>query len=201
MADLPGDETIEVIIRDGTTSNNELAVNADGSIYIRSDGKLSTYSAGFSALVPAASPTDVFTITGSGSATIRVRYLQFSVSTTSGSGVGLNVTLVKRSTANSGGTSTTAANVPHDSASSAATATVRGYTANPTTGTLVGIVRSLRTEAVTSGSNRSTYLFDFSTRNDQALVLRGTDEVLSVNLGGTSVTGGIIGCSVEWTEE
>ena len=37
MADQPVDETQEVIIRDGTTSNNELKVNADGSINVNSN--------------------------------------------------------------------------------------------------------------------------------------------------------------------
>lgn len=34
MADMPLDESMEVIIRDSTTSNNELKINADGSINV-----------------------------------------------------------------------------------------------------------------------------------------------------------------------
>ena len=34
MADTPIDETMEVIIRSGATSNNEMAVNTDGSINV-----------------------------------------------------------------------------------------------------------------------------------------------------------------------
>lgn len=201
MADLPQDETTEVIIRDSTDQTKELFVNVDGSARTSTDSGLATYSAGFVGLVPPASATDIFTITGSATKTVRIKFIQMSASTTSGSGVAFNLSIVKRSTANSGGTSTTATAVPHDSTSAAGTAVVRGYTANPTVGTLVGVVRATRTEAVTAGTSRQIGEYTFSNKNDQSIVLRGTSEVLAVNLNGASVTGPVVGCSIEWTEE
>lgn len=203
MADLPSDETIEVIVRDSATSDNELTVNADGSINVSvsQNAPNPSYAAGFSGLVPSASATDIVTITGSASKTITVTRVVFTLSTTSGSGVAYNLSLLKRSSANSGGTSTTATTVPYDSNDAAATATVRGYTANPTVGTLVGTIRNLRTAALTQGSNTNVITFELGTLSSQSIRLRGTGEVLAVNLNGASITGPVVGCSIEWTEE
>lgn len=163
------------------------------------DGLRVTYSAAVVNASIALLATDIFTITGSASKTIRVTNIGI---TTTGGGVVSNVILLKRSTANSGGTSTTLTNVPHDSADTAATATVRSYTANPTTGTLVGNIRSIKinsplVSAITAPSDPEWL---FGTRG-KAIVLRGTGEVLSINLAGVTISGAAFSIYVEWTEE
>jgi hypothetical protein len=200
--DLPTTETSEVTVAD-SAGVNKLTVNSDGSINVSvsQSAPNPSYAAGFNGLVPPASATDVVTITGSASKVITVTRVVFTLSTTSGSGFAYNLSLLKRSTANSGGTSTTATAVPYDSNDAAATAVVRGYTANPTTGTLVGTIRNLRTSAVTQGSNTNVITFELGTLSSQSIRLRGTNEVLAINLNATSITGPVIGCSIEWTEE
>jgi hypothetical protein len=171
------------------------------SIPVTTEGQKPTYAAAFIGLVPAASPTDVLTITGSATKTVKITSLRVTVSTTAGSGILFNANLVKRSTADSAGTSTTATNVPYDSNSAAATATVKGYTANPTLGTAVGPVRAIRYAATPASVPNQEVFMEFGTRPAQTVVLRGTSEQLCLNFGGTSITGGIADISIEWTEE
>lgn len=185
-----------VNIQDGGNS-----ITVDGTISaIPLDGTKTSYSAGTSGLVLVASATDVFTITGSATKTIRVTRVEFTATTTSGSGTAANLSLIKRSTANSGGTSSTANIAPHDSTNAAATAVVRSYTANPTLGTTTGIIRNKR-YAVPTANTVILVEWNFGDRPSQAIALRGTSEILAVNLGGNTITGGTASINVEWTEE
>lgn len=162
------------------------------------DGQKSTYSASIT-VVPAVAATDIFTISGSSTKTIRVTHLELSITATVSTT--LTVSLIKRSTANSAGTSSAAIKVPHDSVNAASSSTVLGYTANPTLGTSVGAVRTDKIVADTSGVANSGLTYDFGTRNGQAVVLKGTAQHLVVNLNGTSITGGSASIDIEWTEE
>ncbi len=164
------------------------------------DGAKVTYSASVLSLATATTATDIFTITGSASKTIRVTKVE--VSAFSGGNSNNSVVLLKRSTANTGGTSAAVAAVPHDSASAAASATVLSYTANPTTGTLVGnvVTRRMSTPATNASAQSQEVLFD-AHRPAQAIVLRGIAEVLAVNLAGVTIAGDGFNVSIEWTEE
>lgn len=147
-----------------------------------------------------AAATDVFIINGSATKTIRVLNITFTMTTTAGSGATLNIALVKRSTANSGGTFTSLNLVPHDSANSASTATVLSYTANPTVGTLVGAIRAFR-YSVQTANTVIVCDWDFGVRPSQALILRGVAQGFAINLNGGSFTGGVASIDVEFTEE
>lgn len=163
-----------------------------------------TYSAGFVALTPAASATDFFTLTGSASKTIWVHGAGCSGASTAAALPVVQV--VKRSTANSAGTSVNLTEVPHDSLSSAASATALSYTANPTTGTLVGVVRTFRmaTDAAASTATPTAPTpvgFRFGEVWTQPIVLRGTAQVLAFNANGASFAAGTtLSCWVEWSE-
>lgn len=174
------------------------------SAVINTPAVAATYSATAVGLVPAASATDFFTITGSATKTIEVTSIGCSgVSTAAATG---NIVLVKRSTANSAGTSTTKTGVPHDSSLSAATATVRAYTANPTTGTLVG---NLAADAITTSTAASSAVVAAPTvfkgadaRLNYPLVLRGATQVLALNGNGASYSAGTtLNCTVTWVEK
>jgi hypothetical protein len=164
------------------------------------DGCRATYSVTMTNLVPAATPTDVFTITGSATKTVRIFKIRVSGTQTTGSVI--NVVLLKRSTANSAGTSTAGVLVPHDSNSAAATATALGYTANPTTGTLVGNIRAIKAYVPTlTSSTPEEVVWQFGDLPVQGLVLRGIAQVLAINLAGATIAGGSFDVSVELTEE
>jgi hypothetical protein len=165
-----------------------------------------TYSATSTAVASAAGATDIFTITGSPTAIVRIK--RISISGIATADANIVCLLLKRSTANSGGTFTTIPVVPHDSTNTAGTAVVRAYTANPTSlGTLVGAINSVRLGIGTAspGANEPTQARPevlFETRETkQDIVLRGTNEVLAINLNGVTVNGGLFSCRVEWTEE
>ena len=166
------------------------------------DGGKATYRASTTALASASSATDIFTITGSASKTIRITRLEISGQQTTAAAA--QVIVLVRSTANSGGTASTLTAVPHDSNSPAATAVVKAYTANPTTGNLVaniyaGYVFLAAPGTATVGSDK--VVLDYGNRPGQAIVLRGTSQVLAVNLNGATVTGGAFDINVEFTEE
>jgi len=173
------------------------------STTISNDGKSATYAACASGLVTASSATDIFTITGSATKTVKISAILINGTTTSGSSAAVNVTFVKRSTANTGGTSSSITPVPNDSASASGTATVRSYTANPTLGTLVGVVRAKRMFVVTASSPgvSDPINYRFGENSSEPLVLRGTSEVLAINLNATTVTGPVFSVSMEWIEE
>ena len=144
-------------------------------------------------------PTDIFTITGSATKTVKVTKITVTASQTTSSQ--RDVLLIKRSTANTGGTSTTQTAVPNDSTNTAATAVVRAYTANPTTGTTVGTLKSRKLFIGTTTANSDELLWEFGTGELQPIILRGVNEVLAVNMNGVTSAGDLYNINVEWTEE
>lgn len=164
-----------------------------------------TYSAASTPLTPAASATDLLTISGSATKTIRVTKAYCNGSATATTGA--NLYLLKRSTANAGGTSTTLTAVPHDSNNSAATASVKAYTGNPATpGTAVGNLRAsqmvLATATAPGVVDRLVWDLGSNFTTDQAGTLRGTAQSLAINAGGVSLpAGAALNCGFEWNEQ
>lgn len=173
-------------------------VPVSGSVSLL-DGTKESYSAAIVNSSVASNATDIFTITGSATKTIRVLRIMFTASQSTSAQ--RDVLFIKRSTANTGGTSTAPARIPHDSDNAAATATVLGYTANPTLGTAVGTVRAMKVFIGSTSANSDEFIAEFGTRPSQAIVLRGTSQVLAVNLNSVTSSGGLVSISVEWTEE
>lgn len=164
------------------------------------DGTKASYSVSVLGVSLAVAATDFFTLTGSATKTIRVT--QTSIAFTGG-GTVVSAQVIKRSTANSGGTATTPTIVSHDSANAAATAVARSYTANPTLGTIVGVLRADRTDSplLTSTTTPVDVEYTFGDRPSQAIVLRGTGEVFAFNFNGATLSGGTVTGFIEWTEE
>lgn len=180
-------------------------INADGSALTTLDANKNTYS--FSGTVTAvAGVTDLITITGSATKTVRVTRISLFATQTTGT-VG-TVSLIKRSAANTGGTFSAKTAVPHDSNNAAATVVVNAYTANPTA--LGAAVGTLRTKFIAIGSPTSTnanpiipddFISEFGNRAAQGLILRGTSQILAINLNGGTFTGNVFAYSIEVTEE
>lgn len=183
----------------------QLQTDVNGRLIVAAaplDGYKATYSAAVVGLVTAATATDVFTITGSATKTIRITRVEITGTTTSGSGVSFSLQLIKRSAANTGGTSAAATAVPHDSNDAAATASAVSYTVNPTAlGAAVGTIRTQRIEVNSTAVTPFDVPFDFGTRPSQAVVLRGTSQILAINFNSTTITGPVIDIDIEWTEE
>jgi hypothetical protein len=157
-----------------------------------------TFSAAAS-FIPAASATDVFAIVGGSTKAIYVtRVIVSGIQTTAGN---IECVLIKRSSANTGGTFVAANMIPHDSGNAAATALVGHYTANPTSGTSLGAVRRERLFVPASGSvtPHDHVVWDFETTG-QPIVLKNASQLLTVNLLGATLAGGLLSVSAEWYE-
>lgn len=176
--------------------------NPDGSLQLPAvKASYLAFSATFS---PGATPQDVFTITGSATKLIRVLSFQLcTVQTTAG----INAwQIVRRSAANSGGTSAAVTVVRSDLNDPAQTATILQYTANGTAGTLVGNAWAGRVGSVPPAAAGIPGLVGFSVNFTEELgkpiILRSTDDVLAWNFGGVALPAGLaIRCGVRWTEE
>jgi len=174
-----------------------------------SSQKLTTFAASGS-FTPVATPTDIVTIIGSASKTVRVLSVTLgTVNTAAGSQI---LFLIKRSTADTGGTPVTATNVPFDSADTA-TAVVQHYTANPAAlGTTVGTINTVKvsspvaTPATFAGIvfRTDVELLPIATLTGlpKPVTLRGVAQQLAVNFGGAALVAGQIHTyTVVWTEE
>jgi hypothetical protein len=164
-------------------------------------GIVQTYSSAIVGLNVANNPTDIFTITGSASKTVRIHNV--TVTATQTTSTIRDVQLIKRSSANSGGSSSTPAAVPLDSSNAAATAVVRAYTTNPTVGTLVGTaVAAKMLIGTTTTAFRDAFSYNTpNNSNAQEIVLRGVTEVLAINLNGVTSAGNLFDISITWSEE
>lgn len=164
------------------------------------DGLKMTYAASVTGLLSASSATDIFTITGSATKIVRITRIRVSgIKTTAGADI--DIQFIKRSVANTGGTSTAPTIVPYDSANTAATAVVTAYTANPTVGTAIGTIAVDSVFIALATAQTGFIDHTFGNRPAQSIVLRGAAEVFAVNLNAVTVGGGAFDVWCEFSEE
>lgn len=161
-----------------------------------------TFGASAVGLVNAATATDIVTLTGSATKLIQVTFVQCS-GISSGTATTADLALVKRTTANTGGTFTSAAISQFDSKSPAPTAVFKSYTANPTgLGTASGVLSALKLNlpvTTTSNALATTWsMTDFP--YTYPVVLRGVGESLAIN-GNATLPAANIDCTINWTEQ
>jgi hypothetical protein len=161
-------------------------LDAFGSLMVDTECSSPTYSAAtFGA--SAAAATDVATLYGSASKIIRVHQIVVTSNQT------VTVSVVRRSTPDAGGTSTSMTAVSHDSNSAAATAVATVYSANPgALGTAAGTIDQVQYTA----GQMLTLSYGAT---DQSLVLRGTSQGIAVNFNGGGAGGGTC-VKFRWTE-
>jgi len=179
-----------------------VSLDKTGAQMSNGEGRKPTYSAAAIAYSPYATPQDILGIVGSASKQVRV--LRFAVSGRATSANQLDVQLVKRSAADTGGTPTALTAVAHDSNDGAAGAAVSSFAAAPTPGTLVGAIRAqqINLSAAGSGGAAVPVEFDFGTANDKTIVLDAASEALYLNLNGAAMPAGtVLNVFVEWSEE
>jgi hypothetical protein len=201
---ITGTGTVNVGVAANTMPGDPV-VGVTGTVAISPSGTASTYSATSGSFTPGATPTDIVTLIGSATKTIRILRLELSTTQTT---LGMNTWfLVKRSTANSGGTSTNPTVVPFDSNNATPTAVMAVYTANPTTlGTLVGDISSIKlVSAPTVGGTppQDYWGYDFTNSGtQQGLVLRGTSQVFALNFNGAALPAGLsVNVNIMWSEQ
>ncbi len=177
--------------------------NADGSY----GGEKATYRA--STIIPLVVAVTInvpfFNIIGSGSKIVTVKRIAVSGATLTAVGY-FTVNVVRLSTASTGGTSSTLANVPMDTNDPAPTAVVKAYTAAPTMGSLVGTIATNRclwqaTVAAAAGLTRD-YLFEFGDMPEtKGIRLRGVTQEMALLFPVVLASAGTLSVDIEWTEE
>jgi hypothetical protein len=168
------------------------------------DAARTTFSAGVVGLVAASAATDIFTISGSSVQGRKIKVLRIEVSGIATASAAIAFNVVKRSTANTGGTSTNPTAVAHEAVTGlSASCTVTAYTANPTTGTSVGVLQAKRGTLLTAaaGTPASPTPFDFTTANSKFPTLNGANEILALNFNGQTAAGNALDIFVTWSEE
>lgn len=192
---------------DGTTAINPATETTLAALLARAQmSNLATYSISGTGYPAYATPTDLLIIRGSASKIVRVINMRMLVHTTAAA---LHFfQYLKRSTANTGGTSTSPAGIPWDSGDAAATAVLNLYTAAPTTGTSLGALSSqyLTSTVPTSvpglaqTAGVSTTIFQV-TNFIKPVTLRGVAESFCINYAGAALPAGFAAqWDVTWTE-
>lgn len=202
-----GDTGVSVLgVRQDTTPNTPatsatgdygfLALNKWNAALVASYEKTSKTFSCSANITVAASATDIAILPGNASNAVYVtKVIVSGTQTTAGTGL---IQLIRRSTANTGGTSASITAVAHDTTDSAVSLPL-SYTANPTPGTSVGTMRS---ETIVLGNATSVsgkVTWDFGERGKHVL-LSGVAQGLAINLNGATFTGGVINISFEWFE-
>jgi hypothetical protein len=161
---------------------------------------------------PAATPTDLIYIEGSSTKTVRI--ISFTIATTNTAAGSQQFFLIKRSTANTGGTFVSATAVPLDSTDAASTVNRVGHwTANPAAlGTSIGTLSTKRVASpVATPASFAGVVVDadvdmLSALNrpflQKSVVLNGVAQCLAINFNGASlVAGQTHAYTIMWTEE
>jgi len=162
---------------------------------------LASYSAA-NTWVVSASPTDIATLQGSDTKTIKVR--RVLIAGTNGTPNNSEVSLTRRTSANTGGTSSAPTIAKMDSTDPNPTAVFKTYTINPSPlGTDGGTLKVLFFGAVgpsTTNNPSPSQTYSFGELNSKPIVLRGSSDFLAFNMssGGASNS---MKLSIDWTEE
>lgn len=159
---------------------------------------VATYSVSGSFAAPT-SATDWFTLQGSATKTVKIKKISVQPYQSTPASIA-HVAVIKRTAANTGGTSAVLTAVRYDSTDPGASAVPRTYSANPTAlGTAEG---TLSWTLGTLGSNAPPVVtLVYGDRGAKEPTLIGTNEFITINASGTLPAGVLMFYSVEWTEE
>jgi hypothetical protein len=179
-------------------TNGEPNMGTDNNLWVAVQPSLRPASYVASKSFAGSSTTDNAVLPGNATNTVLVtRIIVSCVQTTA---VNLTVNIIKRSAADSGGTSTAMTVVPDDSTFTGGSSAPLSYTGTgPSVGAAVGNVDTyqLGCLAPATASPNDIYILD---RRLKPIVLRGTAQQLAVNMGSAAITGGNLTVTFEWEE-
>lgn len=172
-----------------------------GTLSFISSAQQPTYWASAIGYSPVATATDMSCMVGSATKTVTVTNAVMYVNSTTSATQSLYI--IKRSTANSGGTPTALTPTLYESTDPAATASVVTYGANPTTGTGTAIRYNQITSPVVASPavafSLATFAANGSTITYQKnIVLHGVAESLCFNYNGAALAGTLLTVAFEW---
>lgn len=168
----------------------------DGNVWVNIMPALRPASFATSAKFAGSSTTDNSVMPGNATNTVLVTKVMVSCTQTT-AGI-TNLSVVKRSAADTAGTSAGMTAVPDDSTFTAISAPLSYTGTGPSVGAAVGNVDTYQlgcNAAATAGSN-DIYILD---RRLKPIVLRGVAQQLAINFGG-AITGGNLTVTYEWQE-
>ncbi len=182
------------LFTDGSSNDS-----APGRMEITASSKATYVASG--TVVPVTGATDLVTIIGSATKLVKLMRVIFS-GTIVTAAINGSVSLVKRSTADTAGTSTAPTIIPLDSNNAAATAVLAAYTANPTLGTTVGTIWQAKYLYQIAASGSPTVLMIDFNQLGQMGTLRGVAQQLALNLNAVAfASAGSVDYSFVFTEE
>lgn len=182
-----------------TTTSNCVSVGTSTPLPVTGNTNVATYSA--SKNFSNSSAGDAYCVYGSTSGKI-VKVKGIRITAVASAIAVSNISIVRRSTLNTGGGLTAITAVSSDSNNAASTAQPMYFTSAPTQGTLVGNVRDRYltiSQVATNVVSVSEGLFQFSPYWDQPQVLRSSTEGICVVVPSTA--GGTWSIDSEYTEE
>lgn len=189
---------------DTYTGAGGFAAPGGGGTAVNTEGRKYTYRYASILLTPVATPTDVVQIAGSSTMTGRIK--RVAIWGTSAAAGTMTVNLIRRSTIGTIGsavvTAITAGKMdPNDPAPTVTVGTIG--TANWTTpGTSAGVLAAGQLTFSNAGAVCSPVIWDFSTRNDKPIYVRGTSDWVYLNMNGDTVpTTGKITFEIEIEED
>jgi hypothetical protein len=162
-----------------------------------------TYSATVKGLLIANATTDFLTLQGNALKLVKVKKIEVFFRTT-GSDSAAYLSLIRRSSANTGGTSVVVAGAKFDTVSPTHGAVLTSYTANPATlGTLVATLDDHRIEVTDTNTPPAVFQEIYEEFGGaETPTLRGTSDFFAWNLNGFTATGTeTIDIHIVWTEE
>ena len=162
------------------------------------DSNLSTYLVSLTGGGPVASLTDICSLQGAALKTVKVRTILVGGWTTTGRSQIVNI--VRRSSANSGGT--TFAAKPVDTTDQPAAAVGLAYFGAITTpGTLVAQIDAMTFGMVAAGALQDRAIFNYQQFTQKGPVLNNAAEWLCVNMAGQTTVADHLDVSIWWTEQ
>lgn len=181
------------------------AIGAAGIAYASSpsDGSIPSYAVGFSSIPTAASATDIMAILNPASSGHIVHIKKIAISGLATTTTGAEFSVLKRTTADSGGTSTTRNPIPLDSSDPGSSTLAYGFTANPTLGNQVpGLIadRFVTLTPLSSGVTIAPMIIDFTAFGSRSLTLQQGEEAV-VNMNAKTVSGSSVSVDIIETEE
>lgn len=181
-----------------TAGNSQAALSdTNGRQFIKPYVDTTTTSYHASASFAASSTTDNAVLPGNATNTVLVTKITVTCKqTTAGQ---INVELLKRSVADTVGTAANMTVVPDDANYASGVSVPKSYTGTgPTVGAAVGDLDNAQIGCMASATATPNDVFVF--RPLKPIVLRGTAQMLAVNVGNAALTGGNLTVTFDWME-
>lgn len=196
-------QAVEVLLnKNGTFDGPRSALGTKGIRAISIEGTRATFSYAISGYVPVTGATDILTLAAAASSPLTARLTRVAVSGISTSAASIDIQIVRRSAANSGGTSAPVTPATHDTNNTAAVSVLTQYSVNAASlGTAVAVLRSRKLNLALTGAAGAVE-WDFGVSNDQSLVSRSSNQVLALNLNANTIPSGTsMNIEIEFTED